>query len=634
MKKPRSAKVSAGRAAAAREDVAGQGYPTVKDFIERRALFLIIVSSVLVYANSLGGEFVFDDVKQIVGNADLRSWGNVFHAFTSDVWSFQRATFTTDIPPPYYRPLFTVYMTVGYHLFGLWEPGWHLMNLAVHTGATIAVYQLLRRLSNDAIVAALAALIFAVHPAHVESVSWISGIPDPLAALFYVPAMIWYVRYREEGRPLWLIASAVAYALSTLCKETALVLPAVIFVWEMTRERERGWLARLRRAAPLLVPYIVVAVGYLALRFAVLGKLIWKHPMMAAVPDSQIWMTVPYVVTTYLRHLVAPFYLSIIYGTSFVKSAADMEFVVPAALLAGLAFVLWVYRRRITSEMCVALALMVAPLLPVLNLKVFHHEYIVQDRYLYLPSIGFCYLVALLIVRVARRRAGAAFGLAAATLVVFGVSTVWQNRVWHDSFSLWQRAASYASDFWSVHYNLGLAHLQRKQYEQARAELLEAARRRRDVPVIYNNLALAQAGLGDTDGAINSLKEALRLDPRMVEANNNLGTILFDRQDYEGARRAFSQTLERDPSSVSARFNLARTFAATNDHAAAIREYETLLARQPDDAEARYYLALSYDAVGRKQEAAGQLERALSLEHNAERRSEMRRALERIKESR
>ena len=183
-------------------------------FTESRALFLTIAATTLVYANSLSGAFVFDDTKQIAGNPSLHSWSNVLRAFTNDVWSFERGTLTTDLPPPYYRPLFTIYLTLNYQLFGLWEPGWHLMNLLVHTTATVFVYYLLRRLSGDNVVALLAALLFGLHPAHVESVSWISGIPDPLAALFYVPSLIWYVRYREEGNRKWLAASVVAFGLA------------------------------------------------------------------------------------------------------------------------------------------------------------------------------------------------------------------------------------------------------------------------------------------------------------------------------------------------------------------------------------------------------------------------------------
>lgn len=139
---------------------------------ESRALFLTVSATILVYANSLSGAFVFDDTKQIAGNPSLHSWGNILRAFTNDVWSFQRGTLTRDVPPPYYRPLFTIYLTVNYQLFGLWEPGWHLMNLLVHTTATIFVYYLLRRLSGDNLIALLTALLFGLHPAHVESVSW------------------------------------------------------------------------------------------------------------------------------------------------------------------------------------------------------------------------------------------------------------------------------------------------------------------------------------------------------------------------------------------------------------------------------------------------------------------------------
>src|SRR2546430_9563215 len=277
---------------------------------QSRSLFLIVAATVLAYANSLSGAFVFDDTKQIVGNPALRSWSNILRAFTSDVWSFQRGTLTKDIPPPYYRPLFTAYLTLNYKLFGLWEPGWHLMNLLVHVAATVAVYLLLKRLSGNRLVAALAALLFGVHTAHVESISWISGIPDPLAALFYVPSLLWYVRYREEGQGKWLAASVIAFGLAILCKETPLALPLVLCVWELTRPTTRSSLAlRLKDIVLQMIPYAVVAAAYLALRFSVLGRISWKHPFMARVPDSAIWMTVPYVFVNYLKHLVAPFRL-------------------------------------------------------------------------------------------------------------------------------------------------------------------------------------------------------------------------------------------------------------------------------------------------------------------------------------
>ena len=598
---------------------------------ESRILFLLVAATVLVYANSLSGAFVFDDTKQIAGNPALHSWSNILRAFTSDVWSFQRGTLTADIPPPYYRPLFTTYLTVNYKLFGLWEPGWHLMNLLVHVAATVAVYFLLKRLSSNHLVAALAALLFGLHAAHVESISWISGIPDPLAALFYVPSLLWYVRYREEGQVKWLTASVVAFALAILCKETPLALPLVLCVWELTRPIGRPSLtSRLKDVVLQMIPYAVVAAAYLALRFSVLGRISWKHPFMARVPDSAIWMTVPYVFVNYLKHLLAPFYLSLIYGTSFVTSASDPRFLLPVGILVGLGLTLWIYRKKLSQQMWMAIAMMVAPLLPVLNLKVFHYEYIIQDRYLYLPSIGFCFLVAILLLQLARKHASLALGTSIVVLLAFGASTILQNRVWHDSVALWQRAVHYSPNSWSTHYNLGLAHLVVKQYEPARNELLEAKRLAPGNADVYNNLALAQAGLGRTDESMANLKSALALDPRLLEAHNNLGALLYDKGDYAGAKLEFSHALERDPSSSSARFNLARTLAAMNDHAGAIREYEALLAREADDVTARYQLGLSYAATGRKGDAITQLGRALQMDSDGNRTMEMRKKLEQI----
>jgi len=609
---------------------AGEASPLAEYFTESRVLFLLLAITVLVYANSLSGDFLYDDPKQIVSNPQLRSWGNLLHAFWSDVWSFQRGTPATDVALPYYRPLFTLYLTLGYQLFGLWTPGWHLMNLMVHAGATLMVYCLLRRLSGRWMIAALAAALFGLHPVHVESVSWISGIPDALAALFYVPALLSYARYREEGSKKWLACSSIAFACSVLCKETALSLPLVIAVWEMARAKQ-SWTWRIKSAALVLAPYAIVTAGYLAVRLAVLGRLSWDHPMMARVPDAAIWMTTPLVVISYLQHLIAPFYLSLIYGLPFVSSAADWRFVLPVTLLAGLAAAFWFYRRHVTAEMWVACALLFAPLLPVLNLKVFHQENIVQDRYLYLPSIGFCFLTAWLIVYLARKRVTVAALIAGITLVSFGASTVWQNRVWQNSIALWQRALAYAPQSWTARYNLGLAYLQNKSDADARAQLLEAARLRPDLPIIHNNLALAESRLGHTDSAIASLNRALTFDPQLVEARNNLGTILFARGDYRAAREQFRQALEKDPASLPARFNLARAAAAAGEHAAAIREYETILAQSPADAEAQYQLALSYAAMGRQPEAIAQMERAINTERDTKRAAEMHAALDRLR---
>jgi tetratricopeptide (TPR) repeat protein len=598
---------------------------------EGRALFCIIAATVLVYANSLNGAFVFDDLKQIVGNPQLHSLGNIFHAFTSDVWDFQRATLTRDIPPPYYRPLFTAYLTINYQLFGLWEPGWHLMNLFTHVLATVAVYFLIKKLSGDRLIATLTSLLFGLHPAHVESVSWISGIPDPLSALFYVPSFLLYVWYRETGERKYLAASLAAYFLSALCKETPLCLPLALFIWELSHyEVKQGWDRRLKDLSFRMIPYALTAILYLGLRYSVLGRISWKHPFMAHTPDSAIWMTVPFVLLNYLFHLVAPFYLSLIYGTSFVNGASDPRFLVALVILIGIGSILWIYRARLSKQVWVALGLIISPLLPVLNLKVFHFEYIIQDRYLYLPSIGFCYLVAILIQKLWQKQHIFGITVTAVVLIAFGASTIMQNRVWRDSAALWQRAIFYAPTSWSSHYNLGRAYLELGQDQAAKNQLLEAQRLNPREANVLNNLALAKANLGDRTGAVSDLRAALLVDPTLLEAHNNLGAFLYEQGSFADAQHEFSIVLATDPSSTSARFNMARTLAAAGNYEAAIREFESVLTIDPEDVPARYELAMTYASSGHQQEAIGEFNRATQLDRNPNRQSDMKKKLDQL----
>jgi tetratricopeptide (TPR) repeat protein len=177
-----------------------------------------------------------------------------------------------------------------------------------------------------------------------------------------------------------------------------------------------------------------------------------------------------------------------------------------------------------------------------------------------------------------------------------------QNRVWMNHVSLWTRALDYAPNFWSIHYNLGMGYLEKKQYTEAYREFNQAAALDQQ-PSIYNELALTQIGLGDKDGAMRSLQMALALDPRLVEAKTNMGALLYDKGNYREAAKQFAEVLQIDPRVTEAHFNLARASAALGDHETAVREYKILLTKRPDDTEAQAGLAESYEVLKRQQEA-------------------------------
>src|SRR5712692_5173350 len=211
-----------------------------------RAILLICLLSVLAYANSLGGEFVFDDTEQIVENQDIRSWDNLTKAFTTHVWEFRDQPGRLNVPPPlpYYRPLFTVMLTVEFHLFGLWPQGWHLVSLLLHILCAIGVFYVILLTSGRSLIALLAALLFAVHPVHAESVSWISGMTDPLFGVFFLASFYFYLKARsacdDRARQRPLVWSLALFAFSAFAKETALSLVLLVFGFELIASTARG----------------------------------------------------------------------------------------------------------------------------------------------------------------------------------------------------------------------------------------------------------------------------------------------------------------------------------------------------------------------------------------------------------
>src|SRR5215471_4611023 len=201
----------------------------------RRIALIIGLAACLTYANAIGGQFVIDDTEQIVANQEIRSWSMIPQAFRTHVWAFQenRKLLRIPIPFPYYRPIFTVVLTIGYHIFGLRPQGWHLISLLLHIVCSIGVYFVLFQFSSNKTAALISALLFAVYPVHAESVCWISGMTDPLYGSFFLFSLFSYLRYRSSGQRWWLWLSLFLFALSLLSKETAISLAPLVLAYEM-----------------------------------------------------------------------------------------------------------------------------------------------------------------------------------------------------------------------------------------------------------------------------------------------------------------------------------------------------------------------------------------------------------------
>ncbi len=638
---------------------AGVRYLGLPGLIERlaprRVVLAVCVLSFLAYANSLAGDFVFDDLDQVVGNRDIRSWSNVERAFTTHLWSFRDRPeiLRPAIPPPYYRPIFTVVLTAEYQMFELWPQGWHLVSLLLHILCSVGVYYLLLLISRRNAVAALTAALFAIYPVHVESVSWISGITDPLFGVFFLWSFYFYLRYRLGAGWKHLTVSLFLFLVATFSKETALSLVALVFVYELIESSCRGAadrpgiLARLVSAARFALPFAGVVMLYLIARYAALGALTWKTGRTYEGPLVHTLYTLPYVVWTYLCHLIWPVDLSVVYYTSFVTNLTSPRFLLPAIGLGLLASLLVFYRKRISREVWHALAMSIVPLLPVLDLRQLSDEYLVFDRYLYVSVAGWSYLIALGVARLASvskdrpaaETASPSMGVRsvisslvlALMLIGLTAATARENRNWADGYSLWSQAVRVRPQFWGGHYNQGLELMRAKRYSEALNSLQRAAQLGPNEPFVFDALGRAYDGLGDTENAVASFKHSIAMDPAMFESFNNLGTIYFENNNYAEAERHFLLALKLKPEAAPVRYNLGLCYERWGKYTEAARQFELVVEGARGDADAQYQLGLCYEKLGRTADAIVALQRGLSQVKSQDLNDRISEALNRLR---
>ena len=483
--------------------------PTRRDLGIGFALALIAAG---LFLNTLRGEFVYDDEKQIIENPYIQIPAYYGRALVSDFWAF-RGGASRD-RPRYWRPTLIVWFIANHAMFGLHEPpvGWHVGNIVLHAIATLFGYLLLRRLLIPVALAAAAGLLFAVHPVHTESVAWISGSADLLLTVLLLGSLLVIGRglsRADGGRvPLPFLAAAIAlYVIAQGAKEVAIFHAVLVALFVVAVDpNDEG---RTRRAVMTAVPFAVVGVVYLVVRRVVLGpggQHVWGdgQPMI-------LLSTAPALGAFYLRQILMPIELGPGYPLRPITDPGFTTVFVPA-LVCLLAAVWTLYECRRDSRARFLVAMFVLILAPAGNIRAFIPEHIVHDRYLYLGFLGVLVLAASRVLQRWTLRADAVV-LCAAIIVALPLTyRTWHyNRVWMNNLALW--ATGIKSDPTSA-----LAHSQYAVYlieadrpEEAIASFDTAIEIRPRIPNMYMGRADAHYTLGRYREARDDLETALEL---------------------------------------------------------------------------------------------------------------------------
>jgi protein O-mannosyl-transferase len=559
-------------------------------------LVVSLAAAFLVYAPTLRYEFVGDDRYQIVGNPHLQSWHFLGRYFTGHVWSHVELS----LPINHYRPIFLLWLRLNYLIFGLAPWGWHLTTVVTHLVVTLLLYVLARRVSGDDWSAGAAALIFGLHPVHLESVAWVSGVTDPLCAVFLLGGCLAYQQARgraQAGAPRSL-ASWLLYTLALLSKETAVVLPVLIFIYEWLfgpRAGEAsGWeryRSRARAALSASVPYLALTAVYLVARALALRGL--AHAQVA-LPLSTQFLTLPSVLWFYVKHLLWPAGLSAMYDMEYVRRPDFIHFVSPALGAAGTILGLGVWCRR-SSRVGFASAWLALPILPVLLLRFQPQDNFVHDRFLYIPSLGLALLAGLAWRRLETSPSrilahpGTRFIPVALVAGLLAAGTLRQSSYWKDDLvfsqhdlsslppgmvpaaqnnlgialaergrlaeavKLWQQMLARDATSFAALYNLGYYSYRAGRLPEAESYLLRALESNPSNATAFLCLGLARFKMGRLDDSEATIRRAIALRPEGFGSHFALGFVLKTRGDRAGALREFRAELANNPANQAAR---------------------------------------------------------------------------------
>jgi protein O-mannosyl-transferase len=569
--------------------------PMQESWRESHARYLIpavvLLVTAMVYLPALHFGFVCDDGQQIVANQGRLTWNSIPGYFTTDIWGYISPLLKTN----YYRPVFLLWLMLNYQLFGLNTALWHASAVAAHLGATLLVYFLALRLTRKRTLAGAAALLFGVHPVHVEAVAWLSGSSETLLAILGLGAILCHLRWRDSrSQPLgwiWRAAEIGLFTLALFAKETAIVLPVLIGAWDwlFPASPSASLKQRIGAAVSTVFPYLCVILAYFLARYEALGSVVpatrpWTLSMMIG--------TWPMTLSFYLRQLLIPFQYSLFYPIAPVQDFGLTEAVLhllPVLLAAGA--LVWISRRSAVNAFCAAL--LVLPILPVLNLRAFALDDFLHDRYLYIPSVGLCILAAIAFEKLipqTRPREAALLAVAG----VLALVCVQTSAFWKDNLTLYSRAIEVAPKSVTTARYLGEELVERERWNDALNLLNPALLNHPSIDDAYDiNIQIAKCyfGLGDVDQAVSRFQDAILVAPRLPIAYLDLAMIEVKRNLLQQADAHMRLALQFRPtySPLFERYHyrLARILEMEGQLNGALQEYQAELEERPGATDAQ-----------------------------------------------
>ncbi len=587
--------------------------------LKLRISHIVIISLlvVLVFLPSLGGEFVnWDDQSHLVDNAAVQSF---------DIrWMFSETV------QKIYIPLTMLSFAVEHRLFGNGPFVYHLDNLILHLLNTLLVYLLLQRLGLTARAAFWAALFFGVHPMRVESVAWVTERKDVLYVVFYLLALHHYWSYLT--RKSWTSYSwaIVCGVLSLLAKPMALSLPLILALLDWFYRRKIGRTAVLDK-----IPFFLYVVPITWFTYA----LHVRNPVNSVMEAFLTWT---WTFNFYIWKFVWPAVLVPVYHTPKPVEITSPAYACSVLFFIGFAFCVWRFAKN--RWWIFAVAYYVLSIFFILRFDFAKDINIVADRFMYLPSLGFCAVLgwgadrALSLCEAHKKHLTRAAILTLWLVIgALGLKSITQTKVWNGTITLWtyvirynpteflaynDRAVGYINkgfydlalaDYGAIlkfdpgnvdaYFNRGLLYEKLKRYSSAIEDFSRVIEQYPYYEKAYDHRGMAHQAMGNWQAALADYERTIAVSPDFSDGYFNRGNIFNHQELLPRAIADYNRAIVLNPRFERAINNRGTVYAKLSDDKRALDDFNQAIAFDPKYAEAYYNRSVIYDRMSQRAQA-------------------------------
>lgn len=482
------------------------------------AFFAFLVFA--VYFNSLGNDFVSDDIASIRDNSLIDQ--------VQFFWN-----------PPEYFNLRGLVLFLTKKIFGLNPAFFRLSNILFHLGSTWAVYFLIGLFFSSPLPFIVAS-IFAVHPLLAESITWISGGPYSNGAFFIFTSLLAYIYTQRLKKTKIYVLSIILFLVATLFSEKLLVFFAAFFLYELL-------FGQIKKFWPKLIPFGIIStlmaiylLGPFGARKATLETTFYQEPGL-----NNPLIQIPVAIISYLKLAFWPQNLTF-YHSKVIFSQVEYSLMLVAFLLSLGA---WGYFFMKDKRVFFWLSFLIIGLSPTLTpLRV---SWVVAERYVYIGAVGIFVLMAWIIKKIGQltKNDKTAYFLLGIILFSLSTRTIIRNLDWKNQDTLWLATDKISPQSPQNHNNLGDLYHRRGDLEKSVEEFQTAIKLKPNYGDAYHNLANVYHEMGKDQLALESYQKALSFNPNLWQSYQNIAALLFNHNEYELAEQYLKKAIEINPQS-------------------------------------------------------------------------------------